>query len=77
MKIKPTPAIRGILTIALLGGVWINAHWTVALAITLLALNDTLIRYVLGKEMEYRKQRQKAEHNLFRKLKKMKESMKK
>lgn len=74
---RPSNIIRAILTIVLVFLVWRTSSWPVALSITLLAVNDVLIRHVLRVEREHRINRQKAEHNLFKKVKKLRERMEK
>lgn len=46
---KVTTAIRLILSITLLVFVWLNAHWSVAILLTLQGLNNELISRVAFK----------------------------
>jgi len=77
MKINVISVLRTIGTILLLAVVWKHNHWTVALVATLLTVNQLGILELLRQERRHRIARQKAEHNLFRKIKKLKESIKK
>ena len=64
--------IRTILTGALLLEVWFSTHWSVALCFLLIGMHVIKLRSLIASEQEYRIERQKAEHKMFKKLKKMK-----
>lgn len=63
------------LSIILLVGVWMNAHWTIALTMTLFAVNLESTRLYLRQEQGYRVERQKTEWKLFKKAKKLKQDI--
>lgn len=69
--------IRTAVTLAIVVLVWAFNHWTISIAITLLGVNDVLIRHYLKKEQLYRIERQKAEQKLFKRIKKLKQKTQK
>lgn len=64
--------LRLTLTLSLIVGVWITSTWTVALAISLLAVTNESLHRTIIREMKYRTERQKAEFRLFKRTKKIK-----
>lgn len=64
---------RLLSTTTLLALVWMNSHWSIAVSLFLLGLNDGFIRRALVKEIRYRKERSRTERKIFIKLKKLRQ----